>query len=112
MMKDHGVGSIPVCENNKVVGLVTDRDIAVRAVAVHKHHAPLKEIMTNDIITGDPEMKIEEAVQLMENRQIRRLPITAGDHLVGIVSIGDLAVEGLTNAKVGEAITEISRPLN
>lgn len=109
IMKNTNVGSIPVCENNKVVGLITDRDITVRAVAEHKHHAPLKDIMTGDLCTGNPEMKVEDAMKIMEREQIRRLPVTENDCLVGMVSIGDLAVEGLSNSETGEVITEISR---
>ncbi|MDQ6596834.1 CBS domain-containing protein [Bacillus salipaludis] len=108
-MKDLNVGAIPIVDNDKLVGMITDRDIVLRCVA-EKHPASSKveDIMSNDLITVSPDASSREAAKLMAEHQIRRLPVVEGDKLVGIVSLGDFAIRDLTDDQAKQALTEIS----
>lgn len=108
VMKEHDIGSLPIVDNNKVVGIVTDRDIVLEAVAENKTDVTAKDIMTDNPITGNPDMDIEDASITMAEYQIRRLPIVDNEELVGFVAIGDLAVKDETDEEAGEALSEIS----
>ncbi|MGG0197981.1 CBS domain-containing protein, partial [Bacillus licheniformis] len=88
-MRDYNVGSIPVCENGKLTGIVSDRDIVIRCVAENETDAAARDIMSTQMVTGRPDMSAEEAGDLMAEHQIRRLPIVEDDRLVGIVALGD-----------------------
>jgi CBS domain-containing protein len=112
MMRDEDVGSIPVTDEGSLAGIITDRDIAVRVVAegIDPETATVGEFMSSNIITGHPEMSIEEAARLMGREQIRRLPVLDRNRLVGIVSLGDLALETPADEEVEEALEEISQP--
>jgi CBS domain-containing protein len=93
LMRDRNVGSVVVCEGRRPVGVITDRDLAIAVVAdMVEADAPAGEHASRPLVTGEVEMDIEEAVALMVQHHIRRLPVTAGDELVGIVTIDDLAV--------------------
>ena len=111
LMKQYNVGSIPVCSGEKVVGIVTDRDITLRSVAENKNikEQDVREIMTSNPVLGKPEMEVHEAARLMSERQIRRLPIVEDNNLVGIVSLGDLAVEPKLIDNAGMALGNISQ---
>jgi CBS domain-containing protein len=112
-MKEFDVGLIPVCDGDRLTGTLTDRDITVRATAEGKNPSKTKvsAIMSTDIAYCYEDQEIEEAVSLMEARQIRRLPILNRDkHLVGIVALGDLAMHAGQNELVGETLKEVSRP--
>jgi CBS domain-containing protein len=95
MMREGDMGSIPVVDGGKLVGIVTDRDIVVRAVA--EDHAPsdvtVGEICSVDLVTLRPDEPIDRAVQLMREHAVRRLPVTEDGVAVGVVSLGDLAIE-------------------
>jgi len=95
LMKRYDVGSIPVCREGEVVGIVTDRDIALRSVADGQNTAnqTVGEVMSSDMVMGEPDMDVHEAAQLMSQNQIRRLPIVSNGHLVGIVALGDISLE-------------------
>jgi len=110
LMKEHNVGSIPVCRGDQVIGIITDRDIAVKAVANGSNPAMLSvgEIMSANPILGNPDMDVAEAGKLMGENQIRRLPIVESNRLVGIISLGDLAIEPMMQAKAGDILTEVS----
>ena len=88
-------GSIPVCEGDRVVGMITDRDIAVRGVAEGRGpDTPVRELMSDGIICAREDDNIDEVARRMSDEQIRRLPVLDADQrLVGIVSLGDLARE-------------------
>lgn len=112
LMKEHNIGSIPVCRDEKVVGIITDRDIAVRTVADGKNslEQKVKDVMSSNPVVGKPEMDIHDAARIMSERQIRRLPIVENNNLVGIVALGDLAVENILVDDAGRALSEISSP--
>ncbi|MHA6485947.1 CBS domain-containing protein [Bacillus cabrialesii] len=108
-MKDSNVGSIPVCENDTLKGIVSDRDIVTRCLAENQMDEKARDIMSADIVSGHPDMSAEEASQLMAEHQIRRLPILQNERIAGIVALGDLSVEKNTDQKAGEALSEISK---
>jgi CBS domain-containing protein len=94
LMRDHHVGSVVLCDpDGRPAAMVTDRDLAVRGMAEKR---PLSEDAvehaSRPLVTGDPEMDLEEAAALMVQHRIRRLPVVAGDELVGIVTLDDIAV--------------------
>jgi CBS domain-containing protein len=112
-MRDLDVGLIPVCEGEELKGTLTDRDITVRATAEGCNPSKIKvsDIMSTDIVYCFEDQEIEEAMSLMEAKQIRRLPILSREkRLVGIVSLGDLAVHAGQNELLGETLKEVSRP--
>lgn len=110
MMKENNVGSIPVCRDGKIAGIITDRDITLRSVAEGKNVSSIKvsSVMSSNPVTGDPNMDVHQAAKLMAENQIRRLPIVDNNNLVGILSLGDLAVEPKFENEAGDALSEIS----
>jgi CBS domain-containing protein len=112
LMRDEDTGALPVVENGKPVGLLTDRDIVIRAVAGGESELkkPVRQFISGDLVTADPDMSTTEAADLMGSRQIRRLLVCEGDRLTGIVSLGDLAVKSGREREVGQALEEISEP--
>ncbi|HEX3033252.1 MAG TPA: CBS domain-containing protein [Bacillota bacterium] len=110
-MQSRDVGAIPVCQGDKVVGIVTDRDIALRVVAEGKDAKTTRcqDIMSKEVISGSLEMDVHEAAQLMADEQIRRLPVIEKGSLVGIVAIGDLAVKPIYVNEAGDALSDISK---
>jgi CBS domain-containing protein len=112
-MRELDVGPLPVCDGERLVGMLTDRDITVRAVAEGRAPAQTKvgEVMTPEAVYCFEDQDIGTAAQMMEMRQIRRLPVLSRDkRLVGIVSLGDLAVETGDTQRAGEALKEVSEP--
>jgi CBS domain-containing protein len=112
-MKELDVGVLPVCEGDRLVGMLTDRDIILRSVAAG--HAPeehsVKEAMTKEMFYCFEEEDIAEVTKIMRQRQIRRVPVLNHDkRLTGIVSIGDVAVTTHDDRMVGRAIEDISEP--
>lgn len=108
-MKKDDVGVIPICEGTKLLGVITDRDIVIRAVADKKPESTkVTDAMSSQLITGTPGMSVEEASELMSKEQIRRLPIVENSALVGIVSLGDISIHKESDAKAGTALSEIS----
>ncbi|XRL90717.1 CBS domain-containing protein [Bacillus subtilis] len=109
LMKQHNVGAIPVVEQGVLKGMLTDRDIALRTTAQgHDGQTPVSEVMSTELVSGNPNMSLEDASQLMAQHQIRRLPIVDQNNLVGIVALGDLAVNQMSNESAGSALTNIS----
>ena len=112
-MKNLDVGSIPVCDGDRLQGILTDPDITIRATANGRNANVTKvsDVMTTDIAYCFEHQEVEEAVSLMEARQIRRLPILNHDkRLVGIVSLADIAVHVGDRDLYGETLEEISAP--
>ena len=110
LMRDEDTGVVPLVENGRPVGLITDRDIVVRAVADGTSlDRPVRELATDDLVTAEPEMSTRDAAELMGEHQVRRLLVCEGDRLVGVASIGDIAVKEGKERRVGDAIGEISQ---
>ena len=112
-MKSLDVGSLPVCDGQRLVGTLTDRDITIRAVAEGRNPTttPVRESMTPQVIYCYDDQNVKEAAKLMQEKQIRRLPVINRDkRLVGIVSLGDLAVDSGNEKMAGKTLTEISQP--
>ena len=103
-MRDHNIGDVIVLENNQVCGMVTDRDIVVRTVAEARDPASLTlaHICSHTLTTSAPTDRIEQAVHRMRAKAIRRLPVVEAGRAVGIVSLGDLAVERDPRSALGE----------
>lgn len=110
-MKELNVGVMPICEQDKLVGVVTDRDLVINGLANElEATSQVSQVMSESLITGHKEMSVKEAADLMAEHQIRRLPIVEEEKLVGIVSLGDLAVNQETNDDAGQALEQISAP--
>ncbi len=94
-MRDSDIGDIVVLDGQKICGIVTDRDIVIRAVAegLDPASTPLKEICSRELTTLSPQDSMDDAVRLMRDKAIRRLPVVENKRPVGIVSIGDLALK-------------------
>jgi len=105
-MKDRNIGDVIVTQGDQVCGIVTDRDITVRAVAEGKdpRSTKLGDICSSDLITLQPDQSVDEAVKLMRAKSIRRLPVMEGSKPVGILALGDLA----TQQDEGSALADIS----
>ena len=111
LMKQHNIGSIPVCNQNSIVGIVTDRDIALRSVASGQtNQQSVSEIMTANPVIGTPDMDVHEAVRIMSDKQIRRLPVVENNSLVGMVALGDISVEPKLQDNAETALKNISKP--
>ncbi|HTI43963.1 MAG TPA: CBS domain-containing protein [Vicinamibacterales bacterium] len=109
IMRDCDTGAVPVVENGRPVGIVTDRDIVVRAVADGAQlNRPVREIVSGDVVCVTPEMSTREAEDLMSEHQVRRLPVVDGDRIVGIVSLGDIAVKEARDSRSGDTLEHIS----
>lgn len=112
MMQSNDVGVLPVGENDRLVGVITDRDIAVRAVAAGREPRATKvrDVMSEGVRWVYDDASTKEAAQIMSKHQIRRLPVIDHDkRLVGIVSIGDFAVESSEIRPAAEALTGVSK---
>jgi CBS domain-containing protein len=109
IMRDEDTGAIPVVENGRPVGVVTDRDIVVRAVADGGQlDRPVRDIATTNLVSVSPDMSTREANDLMREHQVRRLPVVEGERLVGMVSLGDLAVKESKESRSGETLERVS----
>lgn len=94
-MREHGIGDVLVIDDGQLKGLVTDRDIVVRAVAVGRdpQRTPVSEICSPDLVTVAPDDDADTAVQRMRERAVRRVPVVEDSRPVGVLSIGDMAIE-------------------
>jgi CBS domain-containing protein len=110
MMRDEDVGLVPVVDGDRLVGTVTDRDITIRVVAEQKdpQSTQVREVASTDLVTIDPQQDLSEALRLMAQHQVRRLPVVEQGRLVGIVAQADVAREG-SDSQTGELVEEISK---
>ncbi len=111
LMREQDIGSLPITDDEKLVGMITDRDITMRVVA---EAADLKatsvgDVFSRDLISVEPDEDLQEALQLMARHQVRRLPVVENDRLVGIVAQADIAL-GENEKKTGELVEAISAP--
>ncbi|HEY8490252.1 MAG TPA: CBS domain-containing protein [Dehalococcoidia bacterium] len=112
-MKTHNVGVLPVCEGDNLIGIITDRDIVLECVAAGHtvNQCRVREHMTANPITIAPGASAEDALQMMAREQIRRLCVTEGNRVQGILSLGDLAVHMSGNQAVAQTLAAISEPV-
>ncbi len=111
-MRDGDFGMLPVGENDRMVGTISDRDITIRAVAEGKGTATkVRDVMSEGVAWAYEDDSVEQAAKIMSERQVRRLPVVDRDkRLVGIVALGDFAVESSEIRPAAEALSEISKP--
>lgn len=112
VMADQDIGAIPVQDNDRLVGMITDRDIAVRAIAEGRGpDTPIRDVMSKEIMYCFDDQTIDEVTRNMSDIRLRRLPVVNRDkRLVGILSLGDLAIDAGAQDEAGEALGGISRP--
>ena len=112
IMADRDVGILPVVEDGRLVGIVTDRDIAIRGVANRlRCRAPVSEVMTDKVLSCGPEDELDDVLVKMGEHQIRRFPVCTPDGaLVGMISIGDAAQTEEFQEAASRALSNISRP--
>ena len=110
VMAQEDVGPVPIVEDGRLVGIVTDRDIVVRVVAEGRDPdaTTVREIASTELVTVSPDDDLDDALNRLAERQVRRLPVVEGDRLVGIVAQADIARLG-EDKKTGEVVEEISR---
>ena len=113
-MGDNDVGFLPVLDGRKIVGVVTDRDIAIRAVGAGVRTAePVELIMTKNASTCSQDCDVEDALEIMASEQVRRLPVCGdGNDLIGVVALADAAERDVDKREVAEALKEICEPKN
>jgi len=110
LMKQEDVGSVPVVDGERLIGMLTDRDIVVRGIAdgSDPHAVKAGDIASRDVVSVRPDDDLDEALRLMAQHQVRRLPVVEDGHLVGVVAQADVAHEAKEKA-VGQLVEEISR---
>lgn len=111
VMKEHNIGFMPVVDGEQLAGVVTDRDLVIKGLAENKSsESKVGEVMTNECIAVTPDTSVEDAVNIMSERKIRRLCVVDNDELIGICAMGDIAVRSKLLEDAGEALSEISSP--
>ena len=110
MMRDGDMGAVPVVDDGRLIGIVTDRDIVVRAVAEGKTaDTPIGEVMTTELFTVAPDDFVFEAIRLMGDKQVRRIPVVSEDgSLAGIIAMADVALEMEDEQEIASTLEEIS----
>lgn len=111
-MGDNDVGFLPVLDGGKIVGVVTDRDIAIRGVGGGVRTAePVELIMTKNASTCSQDSDVEDALQIMASEQVRRLPVCGdGNDLIGVVALADAAERNIDKREIAETLKEICEP--
>jgi CBS domain-containing protein len=113
VMANYDVGVVPVIgRDDDLLGLVTDRDIVVRVIAARRdpQSVRLGDIATKSVVDVSPDMRLSEARDLMAEHKIRRLPVSKGGRLVGILSLGDIALSAASKRAVGDTLEDVSEP--
>jgi CBS domain-containing protein len=112
LMESEDVGALPILDGEQLAGIVTDRDIVIRAVAKEKDPKgmPVRDVASKDIVTIGPDDNLSDALKLMASAQVRRIPVVdENNRLVGVLAQADIALEA-KEKDVGELVEEISRP--
>ena len=113
IMRDSDVGVVPVVEDAgsmRLAGLVTDRDIAIRAVAEGRNDCCARDVMSSGIATVGPDDDVNRVMEVMKSQQVRRIPVVEGDRLVGIIAQADVATDVHSDKKTGDLVEKISEP--
>jgi CBS domain-containing protein len=110
LMREQHIGSLPVTEDERLVGMITDRDITTRVVAESAipETTSVGDVYSHELISVEPNSDLEEALRLMARHQVRRLPVVENDRLVGMVAQADIALK--ENERTGELVGAISEP--
>jgi CBS domain-containing protein len=110
LMREEHIGSLPITDDEQLVGMITDRDITLRVVAeaADPTSTSVGDVYSRDLISVEPDHDLEEALQLMARHQVRRLPVVENGRLVGIVAQADIALR--ENEKTGQLLEAISEP--
>ena len=109
LMEQHNIGSLPVVQNGQLMGMITDRDITLRSTAHGKDgHTHCQDCMSREPVSGGTEMDVHDAATLMGENQIRRLPIVENGELVGVVALGDFALNEIYANEAEQALAKIS----
>jgi CBS domain-containing protein len=111
LMREEHIGSLPITDDEKLVGIITDRDITTRVVAeaADPNTTSVEDVYSRDLISVEPDQDLDEALQLMARHQVRRLPVVENDRLVGIVAQADIALAE-NETKTGQLVEAISEP--
>ena len=111
LMREQDIGSLPITDDEKLVGMITDRDITMRVVAeaADPKVTAVEDVFSRDLISVEPDKDLEEALRLMARHQVRRLPVVENGRLVGIVAQADIALRE-NETKTGELVEAISAP--
>jgi CBS domain-containing protein len=111
LMREQDIGSLPITDDEKLVGMITDRDITTRVVAeaADPKMTSVEDVYSQDLISVEPDNDLEEALRLMARHQVRRLPVVENGRLVGIVAQADIALRK-NEKKTGELVEAISAP--
>jgi CBS domain-containing protein len=111
LMREEHIGSLPITDDEQLVGMITDRDITTRVVAeaADPKMTSVRDVYSQDIISVEPDEDLEEALLLMARHQVRRLPVVENGRLVGIVAQADIAL-GKNEKKTGALVEAISEP--
>ncbi len=111
LMREEHIGSLPITDGEKLVGMITDRDITTRVVAeaADPKVTSVEDVYSRDLVSVEPDNDLQEALQLMARHQVRPLPVVENDRLVGIVAQADIAL-GENEKKTGELVEAISEP--
>jgi CBS domain-containing protein len=108
-MRQYDIGILPVVENERVVGVITDRDIVTRSVAQNKPDSCVCDCMSKSTVWANPTQNVKTAVKTMAAQQIRRVPIMENGSLCGILSVSDVVKNGF-DTEIATALCEISKP--
>jgi len=110
LMRDEHIGSLPITDDEELVGMITDRDITTRVVAeaADPTSTSVEDVYSRDLVSVEPDEDLDEALQLMARHQVRRLPVVENGRLVGIVAQADIALKD--NEKTAQLVEAISEP--
>ena len=111
LMRQYDIGILPVIENGKLSGVITDRDIVTRAIAQNKRpdSCPIGDLTSKSMVCANPQQDVSDAAKTMAAQQVRRVPVVDGEKLCGMLSLGDISKNGC-DAEVAQALCEISKP--
>ena len=115
IMRDMNVGVVPVADDDRLLGVITDRDITIRVTAagMAPQDVTVQDFMSPNVVTVSPDDDVEDVRKLMADNQIRRVMVTDSDKLVGVISLGDVALnEKDKDARTGEVLEKVSEPTN